>query len=175
MSRWLGMYLAALFTVIFLPILFGIAVDLGMVQPLVRMSTHMQEALSQFSDAAEALALPSGAEAWRIAQWQDWLQGIPDSMLSALGGIVSILLGWLLSLVALIVGMLVGVYLLMNLPGFVGGFIGGIGASAATAFGLSRVSGGSRAYPPQSRASKATTPSSSSPPPSPKAGGSRSS
>lgn len=138
-SRWVGMYVASLFTVIFLPIIFGIAVDLGMVQPLERMGTHMQDALTQFSEAADSLAVPAGSEVWRVAEWQNWLQGIPDSMLSALGGIVSILLGWLLSLVALIVGMMVGVYLLMNLPGFVGGFIGGIGATAATAFGLSRI------------------------------------
>lgn len=147
MSRWLGMYTAALFTVIFLPIIFGIAVDLGMVQPMARLGVHMQDALTRFSEAAAVLTLPSGAEVWRIAQWQAWLQNIPDSLLSALGGIVSILLGWLLSLVALVVGMLIGVYLLMNLPGFVGGFIGGIGASAGAAFALSRPSasrGGTR-------------------------------
>ena len=141
LSRWLGMYLGALFTVIFLPVMFGIAVDLGMVQPLARMGEQMREALTQFSAAAEQLAVPAGSEVWRIAQWKDWLQGIPDSMLSALGGVVSLLLGWLLSLVALIVGMLVGVYLLLNLPGYIGGFIGGIGASAGAAFGLSRVVG----------------------------------
>lgn len=141
-SRWIGMYLGALFTVMFLPIIFGIAVDLGMVQPLERMSAHMQTALTQFNGAAEALAVPAGSEVWRVAEWQNWLQGIPDSLLSTLGGIGSILLGWLLSLVALIVGMLIGVYLLMNLPGFISGFIGGIGATAATAFGLSRVTAG---------------------------------
>ena len=141
-SRWLGMYLAALFTVIFLPVIFGIAVDLGMVQPMARMGTYMQDALTEFTAAADALTLPSGSEVWRVAQWQDWLQNVPDSILNALAGIGSILLGWLLSLVALIVGMLIGVYLLMNLPGFVGGFIGGVGASAGAAFALSRMSSG---------------------------------
>lgn len=144
-SRWLGMYIAALFTVIFLPIIFGIAVDLGLVQPLARMGSYMQDALTQFSEAADALTLPSGSEVWRVAEWQDWLQNVPDSLLNTLAGIGNILLGWLLSLVALIVGMLIGVYLLMNLPGFVGGFIGGIGASAGAAFALARPArGGSR-------------------------------
>lgn len=143
--RWLGMYVAALFTVIFLPVVFGIAVDLGMVQPLARMGAHMQDALDQFTTAAEGLALPAGAEMWRVAQWQAWLESVPDSVLNALGGVVSILLGWLLSLAALIVGMLVGVYLLLNLLGLIGGFMGGAGGSAGAAFGLSRLrSGGTR-------------------------------
>ena len=164
-SRWLGMYVGALFTVIFLPIIFGIAIDLGMVQPLARMGGHMQDALTQFSAASQALDVPSGAELWKVGEWQDWLQGIPDSLLSALGGITSILLGWLLSLVGLIVGMLIGVYLLMNLQGLIGGFIGGIGASAAAAFSLSRVPGGS------GKTYHHTTQTTSSPPP-PSPGGS---
>lgn len=178
-SRWLGMYVGALFTVIFLPIIFGIAIDLGMVQPLARMGTHMQDALSQFGDAAQALNVPSGAELWKVAEWQDWLQGIPDSLLNILGGITSILLGWLLSLVGLIVGMLIGVYLLMNLQGLIGSFIGGIGASAAAAFSLSRVPGSSSKTYHHIR--HTTSPSSPSPPggagsssvPAPRPGGAR--
>ncbi len=177
-SRWLGMYLGALFTVIFLPIIFGIAIDLGMVQPMAQMGVHMQDALTQFSAAAEALTLPSGAEVWNVAEWQAWLENIPDSLLSAFGGIVSILLGWLLSLVALIVGMLIGVYLLMNLPGFVGGFIGGIGATTGAAFALSRPSGGSGGRTMVSGSSTQTHSrsaggSSSATLPSPKPGGTR--
>lgn len=58
MSRWVGMYVSALFTVLFLPIIFGIAVDLGMMQPLARMSEYMANALDQFALAADALVLP---------------------------------------------------------------------------------------------------------------------
>ena len=174
-SRWLGMYVGALFTIIFLPIIFGIAIDLGMVQPLAQMGTHMQDALTQFGDAAQALNVPSGAEVWKVGEWQNWLQGIPDSLLSLLGGITSILLGWLLSLVGLIVGMLIGVYLLMNLQGLIGGFIGGVGASAAAAFALSRPPGGSSKTYHHTTSPLPPPPSGSGPStvPAPKPGGAR--
>jgi hypothetical protein len=174
MSRWLGMYAGSLFTVLFLPIVFGIAVDLGMAQPMRTMSTHMDEALVAFGAAAEMMAVPTGPDAWNPAQWQSWLESVPDSLLSAFGGIVSILLGWLLSLIALIVGMLVGVYLLMNLPGLMGGFIGGIGASAASAFSLARPGGGTGIRSLGAARSPPARPASGSQTlPTPKPGGSR--
>lgn len=130
LSRLVGAYVASVFTVILLPIVFSIAVDLGLVMPLERMADTWQETVDLFTSGWNALTPPRGWETLNPARMWDWFNGLGESW-KLVGSVANFIFGWLLSLLAVVVGMLAGAYLLLNAERYVGLFIGTFGRAGS--------------------------------------------
>lgn len=137
LSKLAGAFVAAVFTVILLPLIFSIAIDLGLVLPLERMAETWQKTVELWNGGVAALRPPSGWETLNPAKMWDWFNGLGESW-KLIGSVANFVMGWLLSVLAVIVGMLAGAYLLLNAERYVGMFIGVFGRTG----GIPGVRGG---------------------------------
>lgn len=134
MRRLVGVYVAALLKVLWLPFMFAILIDLTLRQPMRRFNSHLQAGLDSVNIAVADLnaRMPTSiTEALSPREWQDWLNSIPSAVMESLGGILTIIIGWILGFVMMLVLLGVGIWLMQQTSGFITAIVGGFGGSGA--------------------------------------------
>jgi hypothetical protein len=134
MRRLVGVYVAALLKVLWLPFMFAILIDLTLRQPMRRFNGHLQAGLDSVNTAVADLnaRMPASiTEALSPREWQDWLNSIPSAVMESLGGILTIIIGWILGFVMMLVLLGVGIWLMQQTSGFITAIVGGFGGSGA--------------------------------------------
>jgi hypothetical protein len=134
MRRLVGVYVAALLKVLWLPFMFAILIDLTLRQPMRRFNSHLQTGLDSVNTAVADLnsRMPASiTEALSPREWQDWLNSIPSAVMESLGGILTIIIGWILGFVMMLVLLGVGIWLMQQTSGFITAIVGGFGGSGA--------------------------------------------
>jgi hypothetical protein len=134
MRRLVGVYVAALLKVLWLPFMFAILIDLTLRQPMRRFNSHLQVGLDSVNTAVADLnsRMPASiTEALSPREWQDWLNSIPSAVMESLGGILTIIIGWILGFVMMLVLLGVGIWLMQQTSGFITAIVGGFGGSGA--------------------------------------------
>jgi hypothetical protein len=134
MRRLVGVYVAALLKVLWLPFMFGILIDLTLRQPMRRFNSHLQAGLASVNNAVADLntRMPASiTEALSPREWQEWLNSIPTTVMESLGGILTIIIGWILGFVMMLVLLGVGIWLMQQTSGFITAMVGGFGGSGA--------------------------------------------
>ena len=134
MRRISALYLAALLKVLWLPFMFGILIDLILRQPLRRFSTHLQAGIGSVNDAVADLnaRMPQNfADSLSPKQWQAWLESIPATVMDSLGGVLTIVIGWVLGFLMMLVLLGVGIWLMQQTSGVITSVVGGFGGSGA--------------------------------------------
>lgn len=132
-SQWVRMYAGALFTVAFLPIMFGLIVEVGFVQPVEQINGTIEDALIEVNAlAVEVEDMGSGQDWWRTGNllhaW-DMMSESWDAVRSTSQVIRGYFTGMMRSLIMLLVGFIVTIFLMLRLERYVHGFMGGVGAS----------------------------------------------
>ena len=122
--RWLSAYLGAIFIALFVPIIFGIATNLAVTQPLESLGEFLATSQDHFITAMEEFQTPEGASAWNINKWREWANGLDDAALSILRGITTAILGWIIALVMMAFGLFAGAYLMLKMPSYIGSYLG---------------------------------------------------
>jgi hypothetical protein len=128
MRRLTALYLAALIKVLWLPFMFAILIDLTLRQPMRRFNEHLQAGLDSVNTAVADLnaQMPASiTEALSPREWQDWLNSIPSAVMDSLGGILTIIIGWVLGFVMMLVLLGVGIWLMQQTSGLVTSLVGG--------------------------------------------------
>ncbi len=135
-NRWLTMFATSLFTIMFLPVVFGLMINLALVGPAQKLAAHSEASVQQFETQANYFAFnnPDGFWVWgggteKMAQDLQALRSL------GVGGwelTTSAVSGWLISLVGFAVGMVVSLFLLLNLERYLVGFLGGMIASVGS-------------------------------------------
>jgi hypothetical protein len=146
-GRWVGAYAGAVFTVAFLPLVFGVAVKLGLIEPMNRLNAEISSLNAELiglvqATAAEQKNLVPGSAFDALSRLFDgsyWA-----SLGEALSRIMQMLLAWVVSLVSMVIGLVVGALLLLNLERQVAAFVGGLanGFAAPAILPLGRMGGG---------------------------------
>jgi hypothetical protein len=134
MRRLVGVYVAALLKVLWLPFMFAILIDLTLRQPMRRFNAHLQVGLDSVNTAVADLntRMPASiTEALSPREWQEWLNSIPTAVMESLGGILTIIIGWILGFVMMLVLLGVGIWLMQQTSGFITAIVGGFGGSGA--------------------------------------------
>jgi hypothetical protein len=134
MRRLVGVYVAAILKVLWLPFMFGILIDLTLRQPMRRFNSHLQAGLDSVNTAVADLnaRMPASiTEALSPREWQEWLNSIPITVMESLGGILTIIIGWILGFVMMLVLLGVGIWLMQQTSGFITAIVGGFGGSGA--------------------------------------------
>ena len=133
MRRLSAIYLAALLKVLWLPFMFGILIDLILRQPLRRFSTHLQAGIGSVNDAVADLnaRMPRNFSSFSPRQWQAWLESIPATVMDSLGGVLTIVIGWVLGFLMMLVLLGVGIWLMQQTSGIITSVVGGFGGSGA--------------------------------------------
>jgi hypothetical protein len=134
MRRLIGVYVAALLKVLWLPFMFAILIDLTLRQPMRRFNAHLQVGLDSVNSAVADLnaRMPTSiTESLSPREWQDWLNSIPSAVMESLGGILTIIIGWILGFVMMLVLLGVGIWLMQQTSGFITAIVGGFGGSGA--------------------------------------------
>ena len=133
MRRLSAIYLAALLKVLWLPFMFGILIDLILRQPLRRFSTHLQAGIGSVNDAVADLnaRMPRNFSSFSPRQWQTWLESIPATVMDSLGGVLTIVIGWVLGFLMILVLLGVGIWLMQQTSGVITSVVGGFGGSGA--------------------------------------------
>jgi hypothetical protein len=134
MRRLVGVYVAALLKVLWLPFMFAILIDLTLRQPMRRFNSHLQAGLDSVNTAVADLnsRMPTSiTAALSPREWQDWLNSIPSAVIESLGGILTIIIGWILGFVMMLVLLGVGIWLMQQTSGFITALVGGFGGSGA--------------------------------------------
>lgn len=122
--KWLSAYLAAIFIVLFVPIVFGIAADLAIVEPLNNLADFLDKSEKHFITAMNGFTPPTGAEAWNPNEWRKWSEGLGDSLWKLIQGIWSAVIGWIIALIMMFFGIFAGVYLMLKMPSYIGSYLG---------------------------------------------------
>jgi hypothetical protein len=128
MRRLSGVYIAALIKVLWLPFMFGILIDLTLRQPMRRFNEHLQTGLDTINIAVADLntRIPQSLpEALSPREWQEWLNSIPSTIMESLGGVLTIIIGWVLGFVMMLVLLGVGIWLMQQTSGIVTSLVGG--------------------------------------------------
>ncbi len=132
MRRLVAVYITALIKVLWLPFMFGILIDLTLRQPMRRFNEHLQAGLDNINTAVADLntRIPQNLpQALSPREWQEWLNSIPNAIMDSLGGVLTIIIGWVLGFVMMLVLLGVGIWLMQQTSGVVtslaGGFSGG--------------------------------------------------
>jgi hypothetical protein len=134
MRRLVGVYVAALLKVLWLPFMFAILIDLTLRQPMRRFNGHLQAGLDSVNTAVADLnsRMPTSiTAALSPREWQDWLNSIPSAVMESLGGILTIIIGWILGFVMMLVLLGVGIWLMQQTSGFITALVGGFGGSGS--------------------------------------------
>ncbi len=141
--KWLSAYLAAIFIVLFVPIIFSIAADLAITQPLKSLGEFLETSQDHFISAMDGFQTPEGASAWNVNKWREWANGLDESALAVLRGIMSAVVGWIIALAMMIFGIFAGVYLMLKIPSYIGSYMGSsasgslvVGAAGAAGAGF---------------------------------------
>jgi hypothetical protein len=134
MRRLMALYIAALIKVLWLPFMFGILIDLTLRQPMRRFNEHLQAGLDTINTAVADLntRIPQSLpEALSPKQWQEWLNSIPSTIMESLGGVLTIIIGWVLGFVMMLVLLGVGIWLMQQTSGVVTSLVGGFSGGGA--------------------------------------------
>ena len=134
LRRLSAVYLAALIKVLWLPFMFGILIDLVLRQPMRRFGEHLQAGISKVNEAVKDLnaRMPASVrEALSPREWQDWLEAIPDTIMTGLGGVLTIMIGWILGFVMILILLGVGIWLMQQASGVITAMVGGFGGAGA--------------------------------------------
>ncbi|HEX2863096.1 MAG TPA: hypothetical protein VHN99_00900 [Deinococcales bacterium] len=143
LSRWLGAYAGALFTVAFLPLVFGISLDLGLIHPMLRLHQEAAQITGQLNQvfaatsAATAQASGLGKVGAVVSQVSNFLQGgWRDTLQTAAQDVANLVLAWVMGLLGTLVGLVVAAFLMLNLERQVAAFVGGIVNAVARPAGM---------------------------------------
>jgi hypothetical protein len=134
MRRLMAVYIAALIKVLWLPFMFGILIDLTLRQPMRRFNEHLQAGLDTINSAVADLntRIPQSLpEALSPREWQEWLNSIPSAIMESLGGVLTIIIGWVLGFVMMLVLLGVGIWLMQQTSGVVTSLVGGFSGGGA--------------------------------------------
>ena len=163
MMRWLSAYASAIVVTLFLPVIFNIAVDLAIAQPVSILQQNMQSAVDNLTVVSDAaFGYPSGGEVFSKREWQAWLESVMGSFGSALRALWFGVMGWILSMLTMLVGLIVAGFLMAQLPSYVASFMGGSGSGSIAGVGASIAALSSRAIKGGSQTITSTTRSISS-------------
>jgi hypothetical protein len=141
MRRLSAVYVAALIKVLWLPFMFAILIDLTLRQPMRRFNEHLQTGLDAINGAVADLnaRVPTGvAESLSPGEWREWLESIPNAIMDSLGGVLTIIIGWIIGFVMMLVLLGVGIWLMQQTSGVVTSLVGGFGGGGAVPNVLSR-------------------------------------
>ena len=145
MTRWLSSYASAIVVTLFLPIIFNIAVDLAIAQPVAILQQNMQSAVDNITVVSDAaFGYPQGGELFSKREWQAWLESVMGSFGSALRALWFGVMGWILSMLTMLVGLIVAGFLMAQLPSYVASFMGGSGSGYIAGVGASVAALGSK-------------------------------
>jgi hypothetical protein len=142
MRRLSAVYIVALIKVLWLPFMFAILIDLTLRQPMRRFNEHLQAGIDAINGAVADLnaRVPSGiAESLSPGQWREWLESVPTAIMDSLGGVLTIVIGWVIGFVMMLVLLGVGIWLMQQTSGVVTSLVGGFGGGGAVPNVLSRV------------------------------------
>ena len=146
MMRWLSAYASAIVVTLFLPVIFNIAVDLAIAQPVDILQQNMQSAVDNLTVVSDAaFGYPQGGEVFSKREWQAWLESVMGSFGSALRALWFGVMGWILSMLTMLVGLIVAGFLIAQLPSYMASFMGGSGSGSIAGVGASIAALGSRA------------------------------
>ena len=125
-TLWVRNYATALFTVVFMPIVFKIAVRVGLIYPLNELSSGLQTFVDDFN--------ANSSNFWSEAG-KFWLSPIAyltgaTTEFNLIGSVTMFAGSYLMFIGTMIVGMLIGAGLIMNVQRNVAAFIGSFGAGA---------------------------------------------
>jgi hypothetical protein len=141
MRRLSSVYVAALIKVLWLPFMFAILIDLTLRQPMRRFNEHLQTGIDAINGAVADLnaRVPTGiAESLSPGQWREWLDSIPNAIMDSLGGVLTIIIGWVIGFVMMLVLLGVGIWLMQQTSGVVTSLVGGFGGGGAVPNVLSK-------------------------------------
>jgi len=163
MMRWLSAYASAIVVTLFLPVIFNIAVDLAIAQPVSILQQNMQSAVDNLTVVSDAaFGYPIGGEVFSKREWQAWLESVMGSFGSALRALWFGVMGWILSMLTMLVGLIVAGFLMAQLPSYVASFMGGSGSGSIAGVGATIAALSSRAIRGGSQTISSTTRSISS-------------
>jgi len=163
MMRWLSAYASAIVVTLFLPVIFNIAVDLAIAQPVDILQQNMQSAVDNLTVVSDAaFGYPQGGEVFSKREWQAWLETVMGSFGSALRALWFGVIGWILSMLTMLVGLIVAGFLMAQLPSYVASFMGGSGSGSIAGVGATIAALSSRAIRGGSQTITSTTRSISS-------------
>ena len=146
MMRWLSAYASSIVVTLFLPVIFNIAVDLAIAQPVDILQQNMQSAVDNLTVVSDAaFGYPQGGEVFSKREWQAWLESVMGSFGSALRALWFGVMGWILSMLTMLVGLIVAGFLMAQLPSYVASFMGSSGSGSIAGVGASIAALGSKA------------------------------
>ena len=134
-SRWVGMIISSVVTILVLPIMFNIVISLGMIGPMDVLNNHLAGLSSDLSSSQGIILSPYSAMeqlAAKIKGGIDFRQaalevtGFSSGITETLSDIPELIMGWLLALIAVAVGMLIGLFMMRNFDKVISGFVGGV-------------------------------------------------
>jgi len=158
MMRWLSAYASAIVVTLFLPVIFNIAVDLAIAQPVDILQQNMQSAVDNLTVVSDAaFGYPQGGEVFSKREWQAWLETVMGSFGSALRALWFGVIGWILSMLTMLVGLIVAGFLMAQLPSYVASFMGGSGSGSIAGVGATIAALSSRAIRGGSQTITSTT------------------
>lgn len=136
LSAWIRMLSSSIFTVIFLPIAFGLVTYLGVVSPTTELASGVQNANIIMTDVVNTLAPYQDQPALPDLRALLDLGGrLAAEIQAAVQGFFVVLVNWLVSIIMMIAGFIIGIFLLFRLETVVRGFMGGVLAGAGAAAG----------------------------------------
>ncbi len=170
-SRWVGMIISSVVTILVLPIMFNIVISLGMIGPMDVLNNHLAGLSSDLSSSQGIILSPYSAMeqlAAKIKGGIDFRQaalevtGFSSGITETLSDIPELIMGWLLALIAVAVGMLIGLFMMRNFDKVISGFVGGVTSGMMPSLPSSRSIGGGGGGPKDPSSSSRTLSSSSS-------------
>ncbi len=150
-SRWVGMMISAVVTILVLPIMFNIVISLGMIGPMDVLNNHLAGLSSDISSSQGIILSPYTAMqklAEKVKGGRDFRQsalevaGFSSGITETLSDIPELIMGWLLALIAVAVGMLIGLFMMRNFDKVISGFVGGVTSGMMPSLPSARSIGG---------------------------------
>lgn len=160
-SRWVGMVISAVVTILVLPIMFNIVISLGMIAPMDVLNNHLAPLSGELNGTRGVILSPLTALETLVGDvkaGKDFRQaalevmGFSNGVMDTLADIPNLIVGWLLGLVTMVVGMLIGLFMMRNFDKIITGFIGGVASGMMPSLpggrGVGGRSAGSLGTPP---------------------------
>ena len=150
-SRWVGMLVSAIVTILVLPIMFNIVISLGMIGPMDVLNNHLAGLSADLNGSRGVITSPLTAlEAFAsdVKGGTDWRQasldvmGFSNGITETLSDIPELIMGWLLALIAVVVGMMIGLFMMRNFDKVILGFVGGVSSGMMPSLPSGRSIGG---------------------------------
>jgi len=154
-SRWVGMVISSVVTILVLPIMFNIVISLGMIAPMEVLHGRLEGLSAELNGTRGVIVSPytaiqtffsdvNGGADPRQAALE--VMGFSSGITETLNDIPGLITGWLFALVALVVGMVIGLFMMRNFDRVITGFVGGVASGVLP--GIPSGRGGGRGSSP---------------------------